>query len=68
MAKCICPICGQEFEMGYTGTVNGCDACLGIVRDEDGYAYHPDEEFVVLRDIETGEQEVRQRPLQGASQ
>jgi hypothetical protein len=68
MAKCTCPLCGQEFDMGYSGTVNGCDTCLGIVRDADGYVYHPDEEFIVLEDVETGEQEVRQRPLQGASQ
>lgn len=67
MAKCICSICGQEFEMG-SGTVDGCDTCLGIVRDADGYVYHPDEVFIVLEDIKTGEQEVRQRPLQGASQ
>lgn len=60
----ICPICGQEFEMGYTGTVDRCDTCLGIVRDE-GVVYHPGEAFIVLDDVETGEYEVRQRPLQG---
>lgn len=68
MVKDTCPICGQEFDMGYNGTVNGCDTCLGIVRDEDGYIYELGEDFIVLQDIETGEREVRQRPLQGASQ
>lgn len=58
----ICPICNKGYQMGYTGTVNGCDVCLGIVRDADGYVYHPDETFIVLENVETGEQEVRQRP------
>lgn len=28
----ICPHCLQEYELGLTGTVNGCDKCEGIVR------------------------------------
>jgi hypothetical protein len=59
-----CEICGNGFRMGWNGTVDGCDACLNNVRDADGYVYGPDEEFITLEDIETGEQEVRQRPLQ----
>lgn len=27
-----CPHCLAEYELGLTGTVNGCDKCEGIVR------------------------------------
>lgn len=31
--KCKCPHCKQTYELGITGTVDGCDECLGIVRN-----------------------------------
>lgn len=41
-----CPFCGRAYELGKTGTVDGCDECLGVVRNpidhtiiEDDYAY-----------------------------
>lgn len=57
-----CQICNQGYRMGRTGTVDGCDKCLSNVRDADGYVYGPDEEYITLEDIFTGEQQVRQRP------
>ena len=48
--------------MGYTGTIDGCDKCLGNVRDDDGYFYGPDENEITLADVQTGAIEVRQRP------
>ena len=35
----ICQICGETFEMGYNGTVDGCDKCTGVKRDKYGYAW-----------------------------
>lgn len=32
----ICPHCLHEYELGLTGTVNGCDRCEGIVRLANG--------------------------------
>lgn len=57
-----CPICIQGYRMGYTGTIDGCDKCLGNVRDDDGYFYGPDENEITLADVQTGAIEVRQRP------
>jgi hypothetical protein len=58
-----CPMCQKKYKMGYSGTVDGCDRCLGNVRDKDGYVYGPDEEYITLEDIITGEQQVRKRPV-----
>jgi hypothetical protein len=30
-----CPHCGRKFQMGYTGTVDGCDSCTGVERDQE---------------------------------
>jgi len=57
-----CPKCERPYRMGHTGTVDGCDECLGNVRDADGYVYGPDEAFIELENIYTGETEIRQRP------
>ena len=65
MKKVTCNQCGKCYRMGRNGTVDGCDSCTGIIRDKDGYIYEPGEEFITLEDIETGEQEVRQRPIVG---
>ena len=31
-----CTHCGHEYLLGITGTIEGCDACLGIWRNLDG--------------------------------
>ena len=57
-----CPHCKKTYRIGWTGTVDGCDQCLGIVRDEDGYVFEPGEKFITLEDVDTGVIEVRYRP------
>ena len=42
--KSKCPKCGQNFRMGYDGTVDGCDKCTGVERDKDGYVWGKDEQ------------------------
>lgn len=32
----ICPHCEHKYILGVTGTVEGCDECLSIVRNTDG--------------------------------
>lgn len=32
----ICEICGNKFDMGYNGSIYGCDECAGAFRNEDG--------------------------------
>ena len=32
----VCPHCERKYELGKTGTVEGCDECLKIIRDSDG--------------------------------
>ena len=32
----VCPSCLAEYELGITGTVDGCDRCEGIVRLPNG--------------------------------
>lgn len=32
-AETECPICHSTYTMGVTGTKDGCDECLGIVRN-----------------------------------
>lgn len=36
-----CKLCGHDFEMGYDGSVYGCDECAGVIRDEFGYMSIP---------------------------
>ena len=64
MNKSTCNICGKSYRMGYTGTVDGCDKCLGNVRDKDGYVYGPNEKFITLENITTKRQTRRKRPAQ----
>jgi hypothetical protein len=58
----ICKLCKQEYILGFTGMIDGCDKCLGIIRDSDGYAYKPNEKFITLQDVNTGEISKRRRP------
>ncbi len=57
-----CPKCERGYRMGHTGTVDGCDKCLGNVRDADGYVYGPDEKFITLKSVRTGKVTKRKRP------
>jgi len=43
MKKTICPKCGNEYQMGRDGATDGCDKCLGIERDREGFAWLPEE-------------------------
>jgi len=58
----ICPKCKRGYRMGYTGTVDGCDRCLGVVRDANGYVYHRNEKTITLQDVNTGKVTTRNRP------
>ena len=29
----ICPFCENPYQLGVTGTVEGCDECLGVIRN-----------------------------------
>lgn len=41
-----CPKCGRVYLLGKTGVGDGCDRCMGIVRDRRGWAWGPDEMFL----------------------
>lgn len=41
MTKKVCPHCKKKYNLGYNGVVEGCDKCLGIKRDKQGYAWFP---------------------------
>ena len=49
-----CPKCHQGYVMGWNGTVDGCDKCLGIVRDSNGHAWEPGEKYHDYQDESTG--------------
>ena len=36
MKQAVCEICGESFNMGYNGSVYGCDDCAGVIRDDSG--------------------------------
>lgn len=52
--KSTCPKCGKKFDMGYNGTVDGCDQCTGTKRDKRGYAWGPRERVHTYLDLKTG--------------
>lgn len=41
--KAQCQICGNDFDMGYNGTIDGCDNCTGFKRDSKGHFWEPGE-------------------------
>jgi NADH pyrophosphatase NudC (nudix superfamily) len=49
-----CPHCGTSYRLGRTGVEGGCDNCLGIQRDRNGYAWLPDETEQTYMDVDTG--------------
>lgn len=49
-----CLMCGNDFEMGVDGTVDGCDSCQGIERDESGFLWFPTDYVHVYEEVETG--------------
>ncbi len=40
---CVCPHCEKNYILGVTGTVNGCDVCLQIIRNIDGTVIDTDD-------------------------
>jgi hypothetical protein len=49
-----CPKCGKFYNMGINGVVGGCDICLGIQRDANGYAWNQDETEHTYQVVKTG--------------
>ena len=49
-----CKICNKNYKIGCAGTVNGCDKCLGIQRDVNGYAWLPEETYQDYENVKTG--------------
>jgi hypothetical protein len=62
MKKSICKFCNEEYLLGYTGTIEGCDICLENVRDSYGYVYELHKDEITLMDVKTGRVTVRNRP------
>jgi len=56
-----CPLCNNPYRLGYTGTVRGCDSCLGVTRDAEGYAWEPAETCHIYEDVATGKLTAVQR-------
>lgn len=54
MIKTKCKKCGKDCEMGVNATVDGCDACTGVERDNNGYYW------------ERGATEQTYKPLDGS--
>lgn len=52
--KTKCKKCGKIFEMGFNGTIHGCDNCTGVQRDVNGYAWKPNEEEITFEVVATG--------------
>lgn len=57
MKKSTCTICGKKFDMGRNGICDPdrCDDCAGVERDDNGYAWEPDEQEHQYLHINTGE-------------
>lgn len=53
MKKTKCKTCGNLFDMGYTGTVDGCDICMDVQRDKEGNAWYPGEDFATYAPVAT---------------
>ena len=53
----ICKTCKKPFNLGYNGTIHGCDKCTGVQRDNtpDRAAWMPDELVQVRQSVQTGE-------------
>jgi hypothetical protein len=49
-----CPKCKQGYVMGWNGIVEGCDKCLGVVRDSQGNFWEPGEKHADYLDLSTG--------------
>jgi len=49
-----CPNCHQGYVMGWNGTSDGCDKCLGIVRDSNGHTWKPGEKEHIYEEVTTG--------------
>ncbi len=55
MNRYICPCCGLPYVLGLTGTVDGCDECLSVIRNTDNTiieTYGPNDERDEMTDME----------------
>ena len=59
MVNKICYKCGFVFEFGYNGIYDAgkyvCDECAGVKRDLDDNAWLPNETFMLMKNVFTGE-------------
>ena len=51
-----CPTCGQTFQPGYDGMncPKGCDVCLKVTRDTQGFAWLPGQMVDLRRALDIG--------------
>lgn len=49
--KQTCVICGRVFDLGWDGTVDGCDKCTGVRRDRGGNAWYPQENIQTRQSV-----------------
>ena len=47
-----CVICGEDYQLGYNGTIHGCDSCLSVQRDAEGCPWWPEETQKTYTSIE----------------
>lgn len=52
-----CPRCGTTYILGVNGIGGGCDKCMHVQRDQQGYAWYSHERMQKYVRIATGEQE-----------
>lgn len=50
-----CPFCGSVYLMGVNGIGDGCDVCLGVVRDNHGYVWTKEDKEQQYASVQTGE-------------
>lgn len=61
--QAICQLCGKTYDMGYNGTIDGCDDCLGVQRDMRGHVWHPDDTHHVYVNFDGSLDRVVMRPV-----
>jgi hypothetical protein len=62
---CVCWKCGKSFQLGVEGiTLDGndiCDVCARVERDQEHFAWLPEENELHMQDIFTGEKYILNR-------
>lgn len=54
MKRAVCPKCGETYQVGFNGVIDGCDRCLNIERDQNGYAWFSDEQSHTYKPVNGG--------------